>query len=116
VARRVGEVENEATDWRTGDRYRQLRINGLWIGAALAEAAVSRRAAIWPAEEDAERRKADWEVEKSRLCCWDSRRMAVDVKRGCDMSEYVQESLSSRDGETKVGLSIIASFHPMAAG
>jgi hypothetical protein len=48
----------------------------------------------------------------------DNRRTAVDVKIGCDMSGYVQESLSLSlsDGETKLGLSIIASFHPMAAG
>lgn len=76
---------------------------------------MSRRVANWPAE-DAERRKAERGVEKSRPCCWDNRRATVDVKNGRDMSEYVQESPGSRDGENKPGLSINVSFHDPSDG
>lgn len=76
---------------------------------------MSRLVAGWPTGEDGERRKAHRVVEKSRPCCWDSRRAMVGLKNGRDMSVYVQGSLSSRDGKKKLGLSII-SFHDPSDG
>ena len=55
-------------------------------GAALLATVFGRRGTTSPPE-NAERRKAGREVEKSRhVCGWDNRRMAVDENKGRDMA------------------------------
>ena len=62
---------------------------------------VARREANSPTE-DAERRKAGREVEKSRQGCCDSRRTAVDVKNGLDIFVKNAGSQGRRYGKEKV--------------
>lgn len=102
VAGRTGEEENRARGWwkrgrEIGDRIRQ----GLERYVLALGAAVTRRITGSPTE-DAERRKAGTEVEKSREDFWVSRQVADDKINDRGMFLIVKESPSPRDGKEKL--------------
>lgn len=96
VAGRIEEAEKYAQGWRKRDGVSD-DFGYLQREVPAATAAVARRGANSP--EDAERRKAGREVERSRRGRCDKRRTAVDVTEGLDIFLRSAESQGRKYGK-----------------